>query len=80
MATYQVTLKDGNLVTRNSDRVYTHAVISTLVFRGEPNGVKVFFTGSLDLAQSKMTSFQKKVSKNSWVGTTSEVVKVEVIA
>jgi hypothetical protein len=78
MNTYQVKLVDGTIVTRKSDRSYTHAVVSNLVFRGDDNGVKVAFTSSLELAEKNMTSFQNKVSKNSWVGTTSYIVKVEV--
>ncbi len=78
MNTYQVKLVDGTIVTRKSDRNYTHAVVSNLVFRGDDNGVKVAFTSSLELAEKNMTSFQNKVSKNSWAGTTSYIVKVEV--
>jgi len=78
MNTYQVKLVDGTIVTRKSDRTYTYAVVSNLVFRGDDNGVKVSFASSRELAEKNMESFQKKVSKNSWIGTTSYLVKVEV--
>jgi hypothetical protein len=78
MNTYQVKLVDGTIVTRKSDRSYTHAVVSNLVFSGRDNGVKVAFASSLELAEKNMASFQKKVSQNIWVGTTSYIAKVEV--
>lgn len=56
-ATYEIILPDGNVRTRNSARIYTHAVVA----QGERGWGLVAFCGSLALAEKRIEDWRRCV-------------------
>ena len=81
MNTYAVELPNGKIVTRNSKKDYTHAVVIRVVDGGEFRYFDVLsFASSEDLAEKAGRAYASRTSKNCYKGSTYEVVSVKAVA
>jgi len=58
--TYIVTLPDGTIATRKTDRVYTHAVAEFASWRVEPCWIVTGFCGAKHFAEKKVATAQRQ--------------------
>ena len=76
MTTYRVTLPDGTIATRKSNRAYTHAVAVYATSWKDPNGPRrwgmLAFCGSLKLADKRAAERRRHVP-----GDTTQILEVQ---
>jgi hypothetical protein len=79
MFKYEVTAQDGTVLTRKSNRTYTHAVVGTWNDNpADPRHGVIAWCGRLDLAQTQQRKWAALEAK--YPGSFWEVVEVRVAA